>query len=89
MPVTFPPEEPFPDRRIDEIQPQDPDTLWLIDHLWLREGVGMLGAPPKSWCAFSYVECPRWFRSPSGFDGSSLTITEELAVSCIALPKPG
>jgi hypothetical protein len=44
---TSSPEEPFPVRRIDEIQPQDPDELWLIDHLWLRGGVGMLGAPPK------------------------------------------
>lgn len=48
MPVfTSPPEEPFPVRRIDEIQPQDSDKLWLIEDLWLREGVGMLGAPPK------------------------------------------
>lgn len=38
---------PFPTRRIDEIQPQDPDKLWLIDGLWLREGVGLIGAPPK------------------------------------------
>lgn len=44
---TSSPKQPFPTRRIDEIQPQDPDKLWLIDGLWLREGVGLIGAPPK------------------------------------------
>ncbi|MDP3983663.1 MAG: AAA family ATPase [Acidimicrobiia bacterium] len=48
MPVsTCSPEVPFPVRRIDEIELQDPETLWLIEDLWLREGVGLLGAPPK------------------------------------------
>jgi hypothetical protein len=49
-------EEPFPVRRIDEIQPQDSDKLWLIDDLWLREGVGLLGAPPKHFKTWLAVE---------------------------------
>ena len=44
---TSSPEQPFLARRIDEVEPHDPDKLWLIDDLWLREGVGLLGAPPK------------------------------------------
>lgn len=40
-------DQPFPTRRIDEIQLQDPDKLWLIDDLWLLAGVGLIGAPPK------------------------------------------
>lgn len=40
-------EEPFPVCRIDQVQLQDPERLWLIEDLWLREGVGLLGAPPK------------------------------------------
>lgn len=47
-------EEPFPVLRIDEVQIQDPERLWLIEDLWLLEGVGLLGAPPKhfkTWCA--------------------------------------
>ncbi|MDD5564965.1 MAG: AAA family ATPase [Thermoanaerobaculaceae bacterium] len=53
---TSSPEEPFPVRRIDEIQPQDSEKLWLIDDLWLREGVGMLGAPPKHYKTWLAVE---------------------------------
>lgn len=45
---TSSPEEPFPVRRIDEIEPQDPDKLWLIEELWLLQGVGLLGAPPNT-----------------------------------------
>ena len=49
-------EEPFPVLRIDEIQPQDPEQLWLIDDLWLREGVGLLGAPPKHYKTWLAVD---------------------------------
>lgn len=44
---TSSPEGPFQVHRIDEIEPQDPDKLWLVEDLWLDEGVGVLGGPPK------------------------------------------
>jgi hypothetical protein len=40
--------EPFPIRRVAEIEPISPDLQWLIEFLWLALGVGVLGGAPKT-----------------------------------------
>lgn len=41
------PIRPLPYRLVSEIEPQPPDTTWLIDNLWLAGGVGLLGGQAK------------------------------------------
>ncbi len=39
--------QPFPIRRVAEVEPQSTDALWLIEDLWLAAGVGILGGESK------------------------------------------
>ena len=39
--------QPFPIRRVAEVEAQSPEALWLIEDLWLASGVGILGGEPK------------------------------------------
>lgn len=39
--------EPFPVRRVAEVEPQPVERQWLVDGLWLEQGVGILGGAPK------------------------------------------
>lgn len=39
--------EPFALRHVAEIAPQPAEQRWLIEHLWLQGGVGILGGAPK------------------------------------------
>ncbi len=39
--------QPFCVRRVADVQAQAPETLWLIEDLWLASGVGILGGEPK------------------------------------------
>ena len=39
--------EPFATRHIAQIQPQPLEQQWLIEDLWLAQGVGILGGNPK------------------------------------------
>lgn len=34
-------------RHISEVKPQPPEQQWLVEQLWLAEGVGILGGAPK------------------------------------------
>ena len=38
---------PLPVRRVAEFQPQPPQAKWLINQLWLQNGVGLLGGQAK------------------------------------------
>jgi len=38
----------LPVRHLIEITPEDESRLWLIQWLWARGGVGLIGGPPKS-----------------------------------------
>lgn len=40
--------EPFPIRRVADVEPISPDRQWLIEFLWLALGVGVLGGAPKT-----------------------------------------
>jgi len=39
--------QPFPMRRVAEVEPQSADALWLIEDIWLASGVGILGGESK------------------------------------------
>jgi len=41
------PHEPFATRHVAEVPPQPPQQQWLIEDLWLAQGVGILGGNPK------------------------------------------
>lgn len=45
--------EPLPVARASDIAAPDPSRRWLVDGLWSRAGVGILGGPPK--CAKSWL----------------------------------
>jgi hypothetical protein len=45
--------EPLPVARAAEIAAPDPSRRWLVEGLWSRAGVGILGGPPK--CAKSWL----------------------------------
>ncbi len=45
--------EPLPVARAAEIAAPDPARRWLVEGLWSRAGVGILGGPPK--CAKSWL----------------------------------
>ena len=45
--------EPLPVVRAADIAPPDPSRRWLVEGLWSRAGVGILGGPPK--CAKSWL----------------------------------
>jgi len=38
---------PFPVRHVADIDPQPAERQWLVDGLWLDQGVGILGGAPK------------------------------------------
>lgn len=39
--------EPLFVRHVSEVKPQPPEQQWLVEQLWLAEGVGILGGAPK------------------------------------------
>jgi hypothetical protein len=39
--------EPFATRQVAEVEPQRTEQQWLIEDLWLAQGVGILGGNPK------------------------------------------
>jgi hypothetical protein len=39
--------EPFATRQVAEVEPQRSEHQWLIEDLWLAQGVGILGGNPK------------------------------------------
>ena len=50
--------EPFPIRRVADVEPISPDQQWLIEFLWLALGVGVLGGAPKTfktWIAAEFA----------------------------------
>lgn len=48
MPPSIKPgSEPFPVRPVAEVEPLASDRLWLVEGLWLEQGVGVLGGAPK------------------------------------------
>jgi hypothetical protein len=42
------PRAPFPVRRVHEVEPRSSDQRWLVDQLFARSSVGLLGGPPKA-----------------------------------------
>jgi hypothetical protein len=42
-----PPTDLLPVVQADELQPPRTEGLWLVEHLWLEQGVGILGGAPK------------------------------------------
>jgi hypothetical protein len=48
MPPASDPRTPFPVRRIHEVEPRSNDQRWLVDQLFARSSVGLLGGPPKA-----------------------------------------
>lgn len=48
MPPASDPRTPFPVRRIHEVEPRSAEQRWLIDSLFARSSVGLLGGPPKA-----------------------------------------
>jgi len=40
--------EPFPVCHVADVEPVPPERLWLIEELWLAQGVGVLGGAPKT-----------------------------------------
>jgi hypothetical protein len=48
-PSTKPASEPFPVKHAAHVEPLAPERRWLVEDLWLAEGVGILGGAPKCW----------------------------------------
>jgi hypothetical protein len=48
MPPASDPHAPFPVRRIHEVELRSQDQRWLIDQLFARSSVGLLGGPAKA-----------------------------------------
>lgn len=48
MPSASDRHQPFPVRRIHEVEPRAADMRWLVDCLFARSSVGLLGGPPKA-----------------------------------------
>lgn len=46
-PAACKPLEPLPVRHVADVPPQPIEQRWLIEHLWLTCGVGILGGAPK------------------------------------------
>lgn len=42
------PTEPFPVRRVHEVQARSSEHRWLVDELFAHSSVGLLGGPPKA-----------------------------------------
>jgi AAA domain len=48
MPPASDPRAPFPVRRIHEVEPRSGEQRWLVDQLFARSSVGLLGGPAKA-----------------------------------------
>jgi hypothetical protein len=48
MPSASDRHQPFPVRRIHDVEPRAAEQRWLIDTLFARSSVGLLGGPPKA-----------------------------------------
>lgn len=48
MPPASDPRTPFPVRRIHEVEPRSGEQRWLVDQLFARSSVGLLGGPAKA-----------------------------------------
>ncbi len=48
MPPASSPRAPFPVRRVHEVEPRSTEQRWLVDQLFARSSVGLLGGPPKA-----------------------------------------
>lgn len=47
QPSTSPASEPFPVRRVCDVPERPPEARWLVEGLWARSGVGIIGGLPK------------------------------------------
>lgn len=50
-----PASEPFPTRHVAAIDPRPPEAAWLVEPLWARGGVGIVGGAPK--CGKTWLGC--------------------------------
>jgi hypothetical protein len=48
MPPASDPRAPFPVRRVHDVEPRSSEQRWLVDQLFARASVGLLGGPPKA-----------------------------------------
>lgn len=48
--------DPFPVRHVSQVDPLPAERRWLVDQLWLAEGVGILGGAAKSWKTWLALE---------------------------------
>ena len=48
MPPASDPRTPFPVRRIHEVEPRSSEQRWLVDQLFARSSVGLIGGPAKA-----------------------------------------
>lgn len=48
MPSASDRHQPFPVRRIHQVEPRAAEMRWLVDSLFARSSVGLLGGPPKA-----------------------------------------
>lgn len=48
-PSTTPVSDPFPVKHVADVEPLLAERQWLVEGLWLAQGVGILGGAPKCW----------------------------------------
>lgn len=46
---TTPASDPFPVKHVADVEPLQTERQWLVEGLWLAQGVGILGGAPKCW----------------------------------------
>lgn len=74
---TPPASEPFPTRRVCDVEPLALERQWLVESLWLDQGVGILGGAPKT--------CKTWLAAEVAVAVASGTP----ALGRFVVPAPG
>jgi hypothetical protein len=77
MPPASDPRTPFPVRRIHEVEPRSGEQRWLVDQLFARSSVGLLGGPAKA------------FKTWVAADLALAVATGTPAFGRFAVPDPG
>jgi hypothetical protein len=77
MPPDSDPRAPFPVRRVHEVEPRSSEQRWLVDQLFARSSVGLLGGPPKAFKTWVAAEL------------ALAVATGSPALGRFAVPEPG